>query len=421
MATNVLMPQLGESIAEGTIIRWNKKVGEHVDRDEPLFEVSTDKIDAEVPSSACGVVAELRVQAGETVAVDTVVAIIVAPDEEEVAIPASRNALPNVSGGPNADAGAAATAPAGSGDPSSAASTPGAAPPPRVAKSGSDVRLSPVVRRLAREHGVDPTEVTGTGTGGRITREDIRAHIAARGRDGARLAGERVEPLSVMRQQIARHMIDSRRTSAHVHTLFDVDFTRVAELLGAHAGAYAARGARLTYLSFVAKAVVDALGAVPVVNAALSEDGASVRYRSEVGLGIAVALDAGEGLIVPVVRDAGAKSVAELSQTIADLARRAREKKLSPDEVQGGTFTITNPGVFGSIAGMPIINQPQAAILCVGAVERRAVVLEDDTIAPRHRSYLTLGFDHRLIDGAIADRFMSAVKKAIEQFDEGQL
>ena len=416
MATNVLMPQLGESIAEGTIVRWNKGVGESVDRDEPLFEVSTDKVDAEVPSPVGGVVAELRVQAGETVAVDSVVAVIAAPGEEVTAGVVS-DLSPKDAGG---NASVAVTAEAAGGDSSSSSATAGATLPPRPAQGG-DVRLSPVVRRLAREHDVDPAEVTGTGAGGRVTREDILAHVVARGTEGAGAGGERVEPLSVMRQQIARHMIASRRTSAHVHTVFDVDFTRVAGLLGAHAAAYAARGSRLTYLSFVAKAVVEALDAVPIVNATLSEDGASVRFRSEVGLGIAVALDDGEGLIVPVIRDAGAKTVAELSQAIVDVATRAREKKLTPEEVQGGTFTITNPGVFGSIAGMPIINQPQAAILCIGAVERRPVVLDDDTIAPRHRCYLTLGFDHRLIDGAIADRFMSAVKNAIEQFDDAQL
>ncbi|MYD70241.1 MAG: 2-oxo acid dehydrogenase subunit E2 [Acidobacteria bacterium] len=417
MATNVLMPQLGESIAEGTIVRWNKAVGESVDRDEPLFEVSTDKVDAEVPSPVGGVVAELRVQAGETVAVDSVVAVIAAQGDEVTA-----GVAPTPS--PKEAAEAASEAPAGvaADEESSSASPPGATLPARPATGGSDVRLSPVVRRLAREHGVDPADVTGTGGGGRVTREDILGHVAARGTEGAGAGakGERVEPLSVMRQQIASHMIASRRTSAHVHTIFDVDFTHVAGLLGAHAEAYAARGIRLTYLSFVAKAVVDALGAVPIVNATLSEDGASVRYRSEIGLGIAVALDGGEGLIVPVIRDAGAKSLGKLSQAIVDLATRAREKKLSPDEVQGGTFTITNPGVFGSIAGMPIINQPQAAILCIGAVERRPVVLDDDTITPRHRCYLTLGFDHRLIDGAIADRFMSVVKNAIEQFDDAQ-
>ena len=406
MATNVLMPQLGESIAEGTIVRWNKVVGDSVDRDEPLFEVSTDKVDAEVPAPAGGVVAEVRVQAGETVAVNTVVAIIAAPDEATASQTGDGVPAGAVSGGTDEP----------SPHPSAVSVT-----VPRRAKASGDVRLSPVVRRLVREHGVDPAELTGTGAGGRVTREDILAHVAAGGAGGSPVAGERVEPLSVMRQQIAKHMIASRRTSAHVHTIFDVDFTRVAELLGAHAGAYAARGVKLTYLSFVAKAVVDALGAVPVVNATLSEDGAAVRYRSVVGLGIAVALDEGEGLIVPVVRDAARKSVGELSQAVADLATRAREKKLSPDEVQGGTFTITNPGVFGSIAGMPIINQPQAAILCIGVVERRPVVLDDDTIAPRHRCYLTLGFDHRLIDGAIADRFMSAVKTTIEQFDEALL
>ena len=415
MATNVLMPQLGESIAEGTIVRWNKAVGESVDRDEPLFEVSTDKVDAEVPSPVGGVVAELRVQAGETVAVDSVVAVIAAPGDEATAGVASTRSPKEAA---EAASGAATMA---ADEESSAVSAPGATLPPRPATGGSDVRLSPVVRRLAREHGVDPADVTGTGGGGRVTREDILGHVATRGTEAAGAAGERVEPLSVMRQQIAHHMITSRRTSAHVHTVFDVDFTHVAELLGVHAEAYAAQGIRLTYLSFVAKAVVDALGAVPIVNATLSEDGASVRYRSEVGLGIAVALNGGEGLIVPVIRDAGAKSVGRLSQAIVDLATRAREKRLSPDEVQGGTFTITNPGVFGSIAGMPIINQPQAAILCIGAVERRPVVLDDDTIAPRHRCYLTLGFDHRLIDGAIADRFMSVVKNAIEQFDDSQL
>ncbi len=400
MATNVLMPQLGESIAEGTIVRWNKELGEHVDRDEPLFEVSTDKVDAEVPSPVAGVVAELRVQAGETVAVDSVVAVIAAPGEEGTAASAEAAADRTTSLASSADR---------------------IVRPSQAARGGRDVRFSPVVRRLAREHGVDPAAVVGTGAGGRVTREDILAHVAARGTDAGQAAGERVEPLSVMRQQIARHMVASRRTSAHVHTVFDVDFTRVTKLLAAHADGFASGGIKLTYLSFVAKAVVDGLRAVPIVNAALSEDGVSVRYTSRIGLGIAVALDDGEGLVVPVVRDAGAKNVAELSQAIADLATRAREKKLTPDEVQGGTFTITNPGAFGSIAGMPIINQPQAAILCVGAVERRPVVLDDDTIAPRHRCYLTLGFDHRLIDGALADRFMSSVKQAIEQFDEAQL
>ena len=411
MATNVLMPQLGESIAEGTIVRWNKRVGDTVDRDEPLFEVSTDKVDAEVPSPAGGVVADVCVEAGETVAVGRVVAII-AVAGEEMAIGREPSTTP-----PARDTDAATTAPAVSGGSDVAVG-------PAPGRDGA--HLSPIVRRLAREHGVDPTVIAGTGAGGRVTKENILAYVAARGADGAPAAvgappGERVEPLSVMRQQIARRMIASRHTSAHVHTIFDVDFTRVADLLTAHRDAYTARGAKLTYLSFVARAAVDALAAVPVVNATLSEDGASVRYRTTVGLGIAVALDEGGGLIVPVISDAGGKSVFDLSRAIADLATRAREKRLSPDEVQGGTFTITNPGVFGSIAGMPIINQPQVAILCIGAVERRPVVDADGAIVARHRAYLTLGFDHRLIDGAIADRFMSAVRTTLEQFDEAWL
>ena len=420
MATNVLMPQLGESIAEGTIIRWNKRVGDAVDRDEPLFEVSTDKVDAEVPSPAGGVVADVCVEAGETVGVGKVVAIIVAPGEDLVTEGAA-SATPVTGEGDSRAVVSTTPAPA---DPAAADGSDGAQRP----TSGREgARLSPVVRRLAREYGVDAAAVVGTGAGGRVTKDDILAYVAGRGTAGApagaaQSAGERVEPLSVMRQQIARRMIASRHTAAHVHTIFDVDFTRVAELLVAHREAYAARGAKLTYFSFVARAVVDALAAVPVVNATLSEDGAAVRYRTAVGLGIAVALDEGEGLIVPVVREAGGKSVFDLSRAIDDLATRAREKRLSPDEVQGGTFTITNPGVFGSIAGMPIINQPQVAILCLGAVERRPVVVDaDGTIAARHRAYLTLGFDHRLIDGAIGDRFMSAVKAGLEQFDEALL
>ena len=420
MATNVLMPQLGESIAEGTIVRWNKRVGDAVDRDEPLFEVSTDKVDAEVPSPAGGVVADVCVEAGETVGVGRVVAIIAAPGEE-IAAGGTAGATP-VTGGADSAAAALTARP-----PADSAATDGSAGAAGSAAGREGARLSPVVRRLAREHGVDPAVVAGTGAGGRVTKDDILAYVAARGAGGAPAAaappvGERVEPLSLMRQQIARRMVASRHTAAHVHTIFDVDFTRVAELLAAHREAYAARGAKLTYLAFVARAVVDALAAVPVVNATLSEDGASVRYRTEVGLGIAVALDEGAGLIVPVVREAGGKSVFDLSRAIDDLSARAREKRLSPDDVQGGTFTITNPGVFGSIAGMPIINHPQVAILCLGAVERRPVVVDPGgTIAARYRAYLTLGFDHRLIDGAIGDRFMSAVKAGLEQFDEALL
>ena len=403
MATDVLMPQLGESIAEGTIVRWNKRVGDRVDRDEPLFEVSTDKVDAEVPSPAGGVLTEVRVQAGETAPVDSVVAVIGARGEAIV------------------EAGGSSPAAEPEAPSSSAAARPAAEPRGRG-------HVSPVVRRLAREHGVDPARVTGTGAGGRVTKDDVLKHVespppAGGGARPAAPAGERrIEPLSVMRREIAERMLRSRRTSAHVHTVFEVDFTRIAALREAHRNSYAQRGARLTFLSFVAKAVVDALVEMPRLNASLTGDGAGVVHAPGVNLGIAVALDEDEGLIVPVIRDAAARSVPELSAAIADLAARARSKRLVPDEVQGGTFTITNPGAFGSIFGMPIINQPQVGILCLGAVERRPVVIDDaGTIAARPRAYLTLGFDHRLIDGAVADRFMARVKSGLEQFDDGLL
>ena len=293
------------------------------------------------------------------------------------------------------------------------------APPPPSAPAApaagrrrqAGARLSPVVRRLASEHNVDPAAIEGTGAGGRVTKEDVLRHVASRP-----AADPRAEPLSTMRRKIAEHMVASRRTSAHVHTVFEVDFSRVAALRDAHKAEYAADGAKLTYLSFVAKAVVDALAAAPVANA--SFDGDAIVYRDEVGLGIAVALD--DGLIVPVVKHAHEAGVRELSRAIADLAERARTRRLAPHEVEGGTFTITNHGAFGSLLGMPIINQPQLAILGLGAVERRPVVV-DGAVTAGLRAYLTLGFDHRVIDGAAADRFMAAVKRNIEQFDAGLL
>ena len=405
MATDVLMPQLGESIAEGTIVRWNKRVGDRVDRDEPLFEVSTDKVDAEVPSPAGGVLAEVRAEAGETVPVDSVVAIIGAPGETVVK-----------SGGAPAPGPSAAA-------PEAAGRAPASPPPPERRRT---VHVSPVVRRLAREHGVDPAAVAGTGAGGRVTKDDILKLVASTSPTAAAPAGpegdRRIEPLSVMRRGIAEHMLRSRRTSAHVHTVFDVDFSRVASLREAHRDSYAQRGVPLTFLSFVAKAVVDALVEMPVLNASLTSDGAGVVHAPDLNLGIAVALDDDGGLIVPVIRRASEKSVPELAAAIADVATRARSKRLAPEEAQGGTFTITNPGAFGSLFGMPIINQPQVAILCLGAVERRPVVIDDaGTIAARPRAYLTLGFDHRLIDGAVADRFMARLKSDLEQFDSGVL
>ncbi len=393
MPTDVLMPQMGESIAEGTIVRWIKRVGEPVDRDEPLFEISTDKVDAEVPAPAGGVVLQIRAQAGETVPVNSVVAVVGEAGEEaaahvEAPPPDSVEASGAETPGPGADA-----------------------PTPAVPRG----RLSPVVRRLAAEHGVDLSAVTGTGEGGRISKADVLAHVAARGQGGdagagtARrgppgAAGGRVEPMSVMRRRIAEHMVESRRTSAHVHTLFEVDFSAVAAARAGHA-----EGTAPGYLAYIAKAVSEALAATPVVNA--SVDGENVVYHERINLGIAVALD--RGLIVPVVKDADRLAVDAIDAAVKDLAARARAKQLAPEDVEGGTFTITNPGGFGSLLGMPIINQPQVAILGVGAVEPRPAVV-DGAVVARLRAFLTLGFDHRLIDGAVADGFLARVKTALE-------
>ena len=384
MATNVLMPQLGESIAEGTIVRWNKAVGDRVDRDEPLFEISTDKVDAEIPSPVAGVLTEIRVSAGETAPIDAVVAVI----GQAGGRPERPGPVPNAAHG---------------------APPPAAEPPADVVGAAAPPGLSPLVRRLAREHNVDPAAIRGTGTGGRVTKADVLQYVERRS-DGGRT------PLTVMRRRIAEHMVTSRRTAAHAHTVFDVDFTRAARVRDSRKAEYERAGAKLTWLSFVARAVVEALAETPVVNAAL--DGDEIVHRADVGLGIAVALE--DGLIVPVIRGAQEMSVLELSRAIVDLADRARTRRLAPGEVEGGTFTITNHGASGSIVGMPIINQPQLAILGVGAVQKRPVAV-DDEIALRLRAYLTLAFDHRVIDGAVADRFMAAVGRRIEEFDESLL
>ena len=397
MPTNVIMPQLGESITEGTIIRWNKQVGDTVDRDEPLFEISTDKVDAEIPSPSAGVVTEIRVREGETVPVDSVVAIIGLIGERPSTMPSSVEPEPTVESSPTHAAGAASVA----------VNEAGRTQPGRN-------RVSPVVRRLAREHNVDVTTIQGTGAGGRVTKADVLKHLdtvsAGSDRD------DRVEPMSVMRRKIAEHMVMSRRTSAHVHTVFDVNFSHVARVRDSRKAEYAAAGIKLTHLAFVAKAVVDAVADVPIVNACL--DGERVIYKRDVNLGIAVALDG--GLIVPVIKRAQDVTFRELTEAIGDVADRARAKRLRPEDVDGGTLTITNPGASGSIFGLPIINQPQLAIVCVGAVEQRAAVV-DDAVVAQPRSYLTLGFDHRVIDGAVADQFMVVVKRNLEQFDESLL
>ena len=437
MSTDVVMPQMGESIAEGTIVRWIKQVGDSVERDEPLFEISTDKVDAEIPSPVAGIVTAIKVDVGETVPVDSVVATIgtaaeaargataAAPSAERPAAVETASVDRGAAGAPDALPGSAASSPSASGAPA------------ETGASDRRHKSSPLVRRIASEHRIDLAEVPGTGSGGRVTKRDIMAFIEGGGADrtagaaapaaaspAAPLAGAtapsaaapgRVEvvPMSVMRRTIAEHMVASRRTSAHVHSVFDVDFTRVAALRRARKADYERAGARLTYLAFIAQAVIEAIRATPVLNASI--DGEHVLYKKDINLGIAVTLE--DGLIVPVIKNADERNLLGLSRAIADVADRARTKRLKPDEVQGGTFTITNPGTFGASFGMPIINQPQVAILGVGALEKRPVVV-NDAIAIRLRAYLVLGYDHRLIDGAVADQFMARVKHHLENFDE---
>jgi pyruvate dehydrogenase E2 component (dihydrolipoamide acetyltransferase) len=468
MATPVVMPQMGESIAEGTIVRWIKKVGDAVDRDEPLFEISTDKVDAEIPSPAAGVLMEIKVSEGETVAVNSVVATI-GDGKEAAAAPAAPAIAPRqgvaqaaASTQPQADgedlALHASSAPAAPSGDASAGRQIKAAPMHEGKANGNgdavsrdDLRRqksSPLVRRIAREHNVDISELHGSGIGGRVTKHDILEYLehppapappapatarqdlpaqAPWGPASARpvtpapavtAIGERVElqPLSVMRKKIAEHMILSRKTSAHVHTVFQVDFSLVARIRQQKKDDYERVGAKLTFMAFIAKATIDALRRHPIVNASMDEQ--NIVYKRDINLGIAVALDS--GLIVPVVKHADEKNMLGLSRAIADVAERARARQLKPEEVQGGTFTVTNPGQFGAQFGMPIINQPQVAILGVGTIEKRPVVI-DDAIAIRTMAYLTLGFDHRLIDGAVADEFMAAIKHQIEHFDANQV
>ena len=421
MATPIVMPQMGESIAEGTIVRWIKKVGDQVERDEPLFEITTDKVDAEIPAPAAGVLSEIKVKEGETVAVNTIVGTIGQAGDAPAAEPAPDQARAQADGTPTAAA------------PTQSAPPP--PPPPRTASRPTNARhqrSSPLVRRIAQDNDVDIAQISGSGIGGRVTKHDILNFLGDRGsgiRDqehapsrspGSPIPDPRsrteVQPLSPMRKKIAEHMVLSRRTSAHVHTVFHVDFSHVERIRRERKEDYLKRGARLTYMGFIAKAVVDALRRHPVLNASL--DGDNMLLKKDVNLGIAVALDT--GLIVPVIANADEKNLLGLSRAIADVADRARAKQLKPEEVHGGTFTITNPGQSGAQFGMPIINQPQVAILGVGTIEKRPVVI-DDAIAIRTMAYLTLGFDHRLVDGAVADEFMSEVKKQIETFDINQV
>ena len=432
--TDVVMPQMGESIVEGTLTKWLKKAGDHVERDEPLFEISTDKVDTEIPSPAAGTLREVLVEEGKTVGINTVVARI---DE---------------AGGNGAGAAApvkptAPTKPAAAPPPPPVQAKESAPPPPEPAApvaepAESGGPLSPLVRKMARENNIDLSRVKGTGAGGRITKQDLEAYLAQTPRAAVpapppqkaaaapvppvqappayvppaapSAAKVRVEPMSTMRQRIAEHMVMSKRTSAHVTTIHRADMTNVAKVRERQKADFQQRyGLSLTYLPFVVRAAVEALRTYPIVNASI--EGTNILYHNEINIGIAVALD--NGLIVPVVRNADEKNVLGLQRAIADLAARARSRQLKPDEVQGGTFSITNFGSYGSMLATPVINQPQVAILGVGAVTKEPVVI-DDAIAIRSMSFISLTFDHRLIDGALADQFTAKVKSVLEKWSE---
>jgi len=425
---DVVMPQMGESIVEGTLTRWLKKKGDRVERDEPLFEISTDKVDTEIPSPTAGVLSELLVEEGKTVAISTVVGRISETAGEAAPAPVAPPAAP-----PEPVATSAGPYPIPTPEPEPAAEPESAAGP-----------LSPLVRRMVREYNIDLRQVKGSGAGGRITKQDLEGYMSAQGArtmaqsvapappapvqpapalpppalpplPRAEQARTRVEPMSNMRTKIAEHMVFSKRTSAHVTTVHKVDMTRVARMRARNKAEVQSRyGFALTFLPFVTRAAAEALRAFPLVNS--SVEGNNILYHNDINIGIAVALE--HGLIVPVIRNADEKTVLGLQRAIVDLSTRARSRQLKPDEVQGGTFSITNFGSFGSVFATPVINQPQVAILGCGVVQKEPVVVEDDAIAIRSMAYLALTFDHRLIDGALADQFTARVKAALENWSE---
>ncbi len=452
MAVDVIMPQMGESIFEGTITKWLKKPGDKIERDEPLFEISTDKVDAEIPAPAAGVLKEIKVGEGQTVPIQTVVAVIDAAGTAASApAPAPAAAAPKAAAPaaekPAVKSAAKPAAAAVAPPPPAAAPALAAAPAPRG--DGRRVHSSPLVRRLARENNVDLSTLSGTGAGGRISKKDILAAIGAGGaRPAARpgapapaaapgaagavahaalegaVARERiyfgryeVQPMSVMRQRIAEHMVLSKRVSPHVYSIDEADMTRVAELRAQTKAEFEKHTeTKLTFMPFFVRACVEGLRAFPTVNA--SVDGTNVVLHSEINIGIAVALD--WGLIVPVIKGADEKNFLGVQRAINDLAERARTKKLKPEEVQEGTFSITNPGVFGGLMGLPVISQPNVAILGIGAIQKRPVVI-NDAIAIRSMVYLTLSYDHRVVDGAVAHQFMGTVKHTLENWSEAIL
>jgi 2-oxoglutarate dehydrogenase E2 component (dihydrolipoamide succinyltransferase) len=440
---------MGESIAEGTLSKWLKKLGDQVKRDEPMFEISTDKVDAEIPAPSTGVLAEILVKEGETVAIQTVVARLETDVTAAVGAAAPAATAPAATAAP-----APASVSAGAGAPPRKESVSPAAPvshqsaatatTPTHGNGGSSfeerlrTKSSPLVRRMAADHGIELSALHGSGIAGRVTKRDLLQFLESgapipTGRPAVSTSahagpwpepwpGDVVEPMTKMRQLIAEHMVVSRHTSAHVSSFFEVDFTRIARIRAKHRAEFEkTTGEKLTYLPFILKAVTDGLKAHPVLNASVR--GSEIIYRKQINLGIAVALD--WGLIVPVIKGADNLSLTGLTRTLNDLAARARTKRLDPREVQEGTFTITNPGVFGSLIGTPIINQPQVAILCIGAIEKRPKVLTgpdgDDQIAIRTCAYLSLSFDHRIVDGADADKFMAFIKKSLETFPEAVL
>lgn len=445
----VPMPQMGESIAEGTVSKWLKKVGDKVARDEPLLEISTDKVDAEIPSPAAGTLVEITVQEGQTVEVGTIVAYI---ETDASAAAAATAAAPAPAPAEEKPAEAAAPAPA----------APAPAAPPAAKEAGEETaeerlrrRSSPLVRRIAEEHGVDLSQVKGTGQAGRVTKQDIMAYIEQRDKAPAAPAAaapaaapaaasagpmsadqlwslfygqvqhpeyparpnDRVEPMDRIRKITAKHMVIAKRVAPHVHSFIEVDFTRIDRIRKANKAKWAQQGVKVSYTAFVAWAVAKTLREFPNINATVSGD--NIIYRGDINLGMAV--DLNPGLIVPVVKNADDLNLVGISRRINDLAERARSRKLMPDDIQGATFSITNPGVLGTMVGMPIIPEGTAAILGTGSIEKRPVVVEvdgTDTIAIRLRSFFSLGYDHRLIDGADAARFMSRLKEVIETFPE---
>ncbi|HKE09041.1 MAG TPA: dihydrolipoamide acetyltransferase family protein [Candidatus Acidoferrum sp.] len=465
MAVDVVMPQMGESIFEGTITKWLKKPGDKVERDEPLFEISTDKVDAEIPSPSAGVLKEIKIPEGQTVPIQTIVAVIDGAGSAAASAPAPAAAAAPAKAATPASAPAAASAPAPvPARPAAPAASAVSASAAAVAPTTTErIHSSPLVRRMAKEHGIDLATLEGTGAGGRITKEDIEAVIAGQSapaithaapapaaaarpavpppapapvaapgasavhgsqfmpalqvgvpRERIYFGNYEVQPLSVMRQKIAEHMVASKHVSAHVYSVDEIDMTKVAAIRAKAKAEFESRyETKLTFMPFFVKAVVAGLRAYPTLNASL--DGTNIVLHKEINIGMAVALD--WGLIVPVIKNADEKNLLGIQRTLNDLAERARTKKLRPEEVQEGTFSITNPGVFGGLFGLPVISQPNVGILGLGAIEKRPVVI-DDAIAIRSMCYVTLSYDHRVVDGAIAHQFLHKVKDTLENWSE---